>query len=47
MRISVSDTHVTTFLACVFMLGLCSCAKTDAAGEKIANILSQIQLSVN
>jgi len=37
MRTSISHTHVTTFLACVFMLGLCSCAKTDAAGEKIAN----------
>src|SRR6202040_2489771 len=33
----VSDIHVTTFLACVFMLGLCSCAKTDAAGEKTAH----------
>jgi len=37
MRTSISHTHVTTFLACVFMLGLCSCATTDAAGEKTAN----------
>jgi len=37
MRISVSDTRAATVFACAFMLGLSSCAKTDAAGEKAAN----------
>jgi RND family efflux transporter MFP subunit len=37
MRISVFDTRATTVFACAFMLGLSSCAKTDAAGEKAAN----------
>ena len=37
MRISVSDTRATTVFVCAFILGLSSCAKTDAAGEKAAN----------
>lgn len=37
MRISVSDTRATTVFACALILGLSSCAKTDAAGEKAAN----------
>ena len=37
MRTSVSDMRAITVLACAFILGLSSGAKTDAAGEKAAS----------
>jgi len=38
MRISISGTSVTTVLACALIVGLTSCAKTDAASEKSGNV---------
>jgi RND family efflux transporter MFP subunit len=38
MRINISGTSVTTVLACALIVGLISCAKTDAASEKSGNV---------